>query len=83
MQKTGFPEMHLTVDDTGEDVEVAAVQCFSRNHARHVTNRNNPAIFDRDVTDPGSVLIDNLASFQHQVHVIGHRAILDTLCNTP
>ena len=63
VRKTGFAEMHLGIDDAGQDVQALAIDHLAGAGLPQRAQRRNPATLDPDVADALAVLIDHGAGF--------------------
>ena len=75
--RPGLAEMHLGVDDAGQDVQAAAVDRFRRPKPRQVADRGDVPGADADIAhalavliDDGAALEDQIVSFRHSLAVI-------------
>ncbi len=65
---TGLAEMHLAVDDTGENVEASAIEGFGGAAFGETANSGNAAIGYGNVADADAVVVHDGGAFEDQVH---------------
>ena len=70
--QAGLAEMHLGVDDAGQEVEAAGVDLFARARAGEVADRADSPAGDADVAHPDAVVVDQRAAFDEEVVGVRH-----------
>ena len=70
-------EMHLAVDDAGQDVKPGAVDGLGRASAAKAAEPGDPAVPDGDIADRGAVVIDDGSAFQNEIIGLEPSGFLD------
>ena len=76
MVEAGLAEMHLRVDDAGQDVQAAAVDGPRGRGAGKVADGGDPAAEHADVALRASVLVHDDPALEDQVEGLGHDCFL-------
>ena len=76
----GLAQMHLAVDDAGQDVQARAVDRFRPPGAVEMADPGDAAAGDGDVAEAGAVVIDDGAALQDQIRPCDGMGFLDCAC---
>ncbi len=71
----GLAEMHLAVDDAGQDVQAAAVDRLAGRCPAEIADGGDAAVPDADVAQALAVLVDDGAACQDEIVGRGHAAL--------
>ncbi len=73
MRRARLAEMHLRVDDAGQNMQPRAIDALGCRGAREIADFGDLAMPEPDVAQPLAVMIDQNAAGQNRVEALGHR----------
>ena len=74
--QAGLAEMHLGVDDAGQDVQAAAVDALARRGAAQGADFGDEPVADADVAQAGAVMVDHGPAGEDADRSSGARGVL-------
>jgi hypothetical protein len=65
--KAGLAEMHLAVDDAGQNVKALAIQSPGGGELAKVAQTRNAALMDGQIADANAVMVDEGSTLQNEI----------------